>query len=481
MKLTIVGLGAGHPEDITRRAWKTLQNAPEIYLRTGRHPCVAALGRPVHTFDALYDQAEDFASLYERIVQEILTLARRPQGVVYAVPGHPLIGEQTVSLLLEKADGLEVEILHGLSFIEPCLTLLKLDGMSGLQIHDALDVAAFHHPPLNPDYPALLGQVYSGTVASDVKLTLMNQYPDEHPVTLIHAAGLTEAQIENLPLYALDRSPHLSHLSTLYVPPLPRPSSVERFQETIAHLRAPEGCPWDREQTHQSLRPHLLEETYEVLEALDADDPVALREELGDLLLQIVLHSQIAIDEGEFSLADVVADINAKIIRRHPHVWGEASVETVADLHQVWEAQKATENAHAEGSKKRASLLDGVPKGLPALAQAEAYQRKAAKVGFDWDSLPPVIAKVQEEIAELQAAQTPAEQSAELGDLLFALVNWGRWLKLDPETALRESSQRFKRRFQYIEQQAVQGGQRLAELSLEVLDGWWNEAKKQGL
>lgn len=469
MKLTIVGLGPGHPDDVTRRAWRILHEAPDLYLRTAVHPVVEALERDYHSFDYVYEQADDFETVYETIVAHVLELAQRPTGVVYAVPGHPLIGEQTVTGLIQAAT-MPVEIIDGLSFIEPTLTALQLDGMVGLQIHDAAEIAAMHHPPLNPDQAALVGQVYNRMVASDTKLTLMNQYPDEHPVVLIHAAGTAEAIREEMPLHQIDHSPHLAHLTSLFIPPLTHASSFERFQETIAHLRAPEGCPWDQEQTHLSLRPFLLEETYEVLEALDAQDMPALCEELGDLLLQVVLHSQVAIDEGHFTMADIVAGINAKIIRRHPHVWGDAVAHNTEDLSRIWEAQKQAEK------NGKASLLDSVPNALPALAQAYKYQGKAAKVGFDWDTIEPVIAKIFEEIDEVKAETDLERLTDEIGDLLFAVVNWARWLKVEPETALRAANLRFRQRFTYIETHAERP---LAEMSLAELDALWDEAKQK--
>jgi tetrapyrrole methylase family protein/MazG family protein len=476
MKLTIVGLGPGSADDVTRKAWRVLQAAPELYLRTAKHPAVAELGRAYHSFDALYEAAEDFKGLYEAIVTQVLALARRPEGVVYAVTGHPLVGEYTVLRLLQEAGDIPVEIVDGLSFIEPSLSLLGIDGMDGLQVHDAAELIFTHHPPLNPDYPVLLGQVYNREVAAQVKLTLMNQYPDEHPVILIHEAGLPSATKESLALYEIDRSPHIAHLSSLYLPPLPQASSFERFQETIAHLRAPEGCPWDREQTHQSLRPYLLEESYEVLEALDQGDMAALCEELGDLLLQVVLHSQIAIEEGNFSMAQILAGINAKIIRRHPHVWGEAVVKTTDDLQKVWAEQKAAEKT-TQGPE---SILGRKPPALPALMRAWHYQSKAAKVGFDWPEVGPVLAKIQEEIAEIQAAPTDEERAKEVGDLLFAVVNWARWLKVEPEEALRGACGRFRARFEYIEAGARAQNKPLEQMTLAEMDALWEAAKRAG-
>jgi tetrapyrrole methylase family protein/MazG family protein len=324
MAIIIVGLGPGDAKHLTREAWDILASAREIYLRTLRHPTVSALphGLELHSFDHLYDDAADFDAVYTAIAQEMLRLGRLADGVIYAVPGHPLVGEASVERILEAAsrEGLSVSVVAGLSFVEPVLTALGLDALAGLQLVDAVDIASGYHPPLNPDTPALVAQLYSRSLASDVKLALMNQYPAEHPVTLVHSAGTGDERTNSVPLYELDRQIDLAHLTTLFVPPLAQPSGFEGFQQTIARLRAPDGCPWDREQTHDSLRATLLEETYETLVALDQGDSDALCEELGDLLLQIVLHAQIAVEEGEFSMADVIATVDAKIKRRHPHV-----------------------------------------------------------------------------------------------------------------------------------------------------------------
>ena len=481
MTITIIGLGPGDPELLTRRAWNTLAAAPEVYLRTARHPGVESLPNSAayHNFDDWYEKAADFETLYQSIAAEIVKLGKREQGAVYVVPGHPLVGETTVTriLALAKAEAIPVTIVDGLSFIEPTLASLGLDGLDGLQLLDAVDVGRMHHPPLNPDLPALLAQVYSTAVASNVKLTLVNQYPDEHPVILTHGAGTADQRLEHVPLYEIDRSPYIGHLSSLYVPPLPRPGSFERFQETIAHLRAPEGCPWDQKQTHQSLRQYLLEETYEVLAALDADDPEALCEELGDLLLQIVLHAQIATDDGEFRMADIVEQVNTKIIRRHPHVWGEAVVKDAEAVVANWEQLKKAERAEkGETNSKTASLLDSIPAALPALALANLYGARSAKVGFDWSDISEVYAKVEEEIREVQTAPDAEARAKELGDVLFSVAQWSRHFSVEPETALREANLRWATRFRYIESHA--NGD-LKALSPDQLNALWLSAKAE--
>jgi tetrapyrrole methylase family protein/MazG family protein len=482
MTLTIVGLGPGSAADLTRRAWRALETAAVVYLRTAQHPAVPDLpaGPDYVSFDAVYERHSEFADVYAEIVQRVIAEARQ-RPVVYAVPGDPLMGEAAVIRLLNEApdQGIPVEVINGISFIEPILTLIGVDGMNGLQVLDALDAARMHHPPINPDYPALFGQVYSREVASDLKLTLMNELPDDHPVVLVHGAGTDRARVERLPLYQIDHSKYIAHMTALYVPPRGGMSSFEQFQEIIAHLRAPDGCPWDRKQTHRSLRPYLLEEAHEVLEAIDAGDVDALREELGDLLLQVVLHAQIAVDDGEFKMGDVLSTISHKLIRRHPHVWGTTRVDGADQVVTNWDALKKQEQA--QKGIARDSLLDGVPKGLPALMQALEYTRRAAKVGFDWPTIDGIIAKVREELDEILAAATPEDQTEELGDLLFAIVNWARWLQIDPESALRETNAKFLRRFRYMEQQIAARGQTLSDVTLAEADALWDEAKARGL
>ncbi|MDI7278110.1 MAG: MazG nucleotide pyrophosphohydrolase domain-containing protein, partial [Anaerolineae bacterium] len=327
--IVIVGLGPGDPRFLTAEASGVLSEAGEVFLRTREHPIVETLPGTVtlHSFDSLYETAESFDALYRAIADRVLELGARPQGVVYAVPGHPLVGETSVRLILEGAleRGLTVRLVDGLSFVEPVLSALRVDALRGLQLVDGLDLASQHSPLLDPDRPAIVGQLYSRQIASDVKLTLLNVYPPEHLVTLVRSAGLPGQELRTMPLHDLDRDA-VDHLTALYLPPLERPGSPISFQELVAHLRGPMGCPWDREQTHQSLRPNLLEETYEALAALDLGDMAELKEELGDLLLQIFLHTQIAAECGEFAMRDVVGHIIEKLRRRHPHVFGEVAV-----------------------------------------------------------------------------------------------------------------------------------------------------------
>lgn len=478
---TLLGLGPGNPAQLTREAWDVLSSADEVWLRTRQHPTVNALPPSVnlHSFDDLYENGESFEKVYDTIVEKVLELGRRPGGVIYAVPGHPFVAETTCPKIarLARDEGLAAVIVEGLSFLEPTFSALGLDPYPRLTLFDAMELSMAHVPAFPPDAPVLIAQIYSRLVASEVKMTLTAIYPDEHPVRLVHAAGTKDELVEELRLYEIDRSEHTGLLTSLYVPPLGEGTSFESFQEIVAHLRAPDGCPWDREQTHESLRTHLMEEAYETLDALDSGDFRAIQEELGDLLLQIVLHSQIASEEGEFTVNAVIKGIYDKIVRRHPHVFGEVQLDGVKGVLQNWEKLKEAERK--DNGKKEKGLLDGVPLALPALSQSQEYQDRAARVGFDWPLVDGVLDKILEEVEEIKRATNEEELSEELGDLFFVLVNLARWKKIDAESALRETNLKFKRRFAYVERGAKQQGRSLSDLTLEEMDALWDEAKSK--
>lgn len=480
--IIILGLGPGDPGLLTQRAAEVINQSNEIYLRTREHPTVTGLPAELrlYSFDQYYLEEESLNKVYQRICDQIISLAQKTPPIVYAVPGDPFIAEDTPAMILARASelNLRVEIVSGVSFLEPTFAALRKDPLPQITILDGLEMQTAHHPPFPVDTPTLIVQIYSPEIASNVKLTLMAVFPDQHPVILIHDAGTEFELLEHIPLFELDRSKHIHNRSAAYIPPIEAGSSLESFQELIAHLRAPEGCPWDREQDHQSLRPNLLEETFEVLEAIDADDSTAMQEELGDLLLQIVLHSQIASEYGEFNMNDVIRGIHRKIIQRHPHVFEDLSLGGEADaVIKNWERIKARERK-LNGQEEK-SLLDGVPASLPALTQAEIYQKRAARIGFDWKDLAGVLAKIPEEVQELQDAKNSGEQSAEIGDLLFTVVNIARWQQIDAESALREANRRFKTRFSYLEKKAHAAGRELSELTPEEMDQFWDQSKSQ--
>jgi len=433
MTITILGLGYGDPRALTMEANDALQSAHEIFLRTREHPTVAALPHHlrVHSFDHLYASLTDFDAIYAAIADDILARGAH-DDVVYAVPGHPLFGEISVQMILARARAKKIatRVIAGVSFVDAACAALELDPLArGLQIADATDLARQHFPRLDPDQPALIGQLYSRAVASDCKLTLFALYPPEHAVTRVDAAGTPAQKIAALPLAELDHAEHWATtrdrpywLTTLYVPPLARPSSLGALGEVVAHLRAPEGCPWDRAQTHPSLRRDLLEECYEVLETLDAADIPHLREELGDLLLHVFMQAQIASESGEFLLTDVIADITAKLIRRHPHVFGNVEVRGTDEIIANWERIKQSEN---NGAKKKSRI----PRALPALAHAQKIARRG---------------KVKTTIADIEAAveklSRVRNREQALGELLFALAAYASTKQIDAESALRRAA-----------------------------------------
>ena len=479
MTITIVGLGPGDAGLITIQAWHLLSAADTVYLRTARHPAVDGLPARIkrHTFDEIYQTAERFDEVYRQIAEEVLRIGTE-RDILYAVPGNPFVGETTVAVILRGAAnaGIPVRIVPGISFVEPALAAIGIDALDGLQIFDGIEIASALYPPLNPDVPLLLGQVYSRMVASELKLSLMGIYPAEHNAALIHSAGQEDQLVEWSPLYEIDRSDYIDHLTSLYVPPLPLKAGLPALAETVAVLRSPGGCPWDQEQTPQSMRTGFLEEAYEVLDALDAEDVDNLREELGDLLYHIVMQTQMATEAGEFTLTDVIAGIEAKLKRRHPHVWGDWQVSDSAEVLRNWEIIKRMEKGD-RAADEFVSRLSGIPSSLPTLMRAQKIQSRAAKTGFDWPDISGVYEKLEEELDELREASTPEELRLELGDVLFVVTNLAQWLGVEAEIALREANARFTRRFQLVEKFIVERGLEWNNLSFVEMDALWEEAK----
>jgi tetrapyrrole methylase family protein/MazG family protein len=314
---------------------------------------------------------------------------------------------------------LEKKMTSFVNLLDSVCAALKIDPLArGLQIAGATELARQHFPRLDPAQPALIAKLSSRAVVSDCKLTLMIVYPADHPVTRVDAAGARKERIERLPLAEIDHAEKFGRSTMLYVPPLARPGSFSALGQVVARLRAPDGCPWDRKQTHQSLRGDFLEEAYEVLETLDAEDMPHLCEELGDLLLHIFMQAQIAAESGEFQLSDVIAGISEKLVRRHPHVFGDVKVRGTAQVIANWEQIKQVEN----GGKKKSS----VPRDLPALARAQKIAKRAK------------VKASRKEIAA-RAAKLSHGRNVEqtFGELLFALAAHASAKGIDAESALR--------------------------------------------
>ncbi|QZY54735.1 nucleoside triphosphate pyrophosphohydrolase [Crassaminicella profunda] len=481
-KLTIIGLGPGSKDYLTIGAMEKMKSSHHIYLRTEKHPVVEYLkmqGITYETFDHVYEAKESFDEVYESIAEKIVELLKQ-QDVVYAVPGSPFVAEVTVQLLIERAKkiGFTIEFVPSVSFVEAIFHTLKKDPIKGLKIIDGLQLGN-QTPDVETD--VIVTQVYNKFVASEMKLKLMEYYPDEHPIVVIRGAGIpNEEKVKNIMLYELDRIEWLDYLTSIYIPKMGdntlKVYTLNDLIKIMKRLRGKDGCPWDREQTYDSLKPYVIEEAYEVLEALEEKDMLLLQEELGDLLLQVVFHSVIASEFGDFHISDVLTGICKKLIERHPHVFAELHVDGTRQVLKNWEEIKRKE----KNEKTYTESLKRIPKSLPALMKSYKVQEKAAKVGFDWDHVEDAIEKVREELEELLEVYNTEEYDKikeELGDLIFAVVNVARFLKVDPEIALNGTIKKFINRFEFIEMNAKENGKILEEMSLDEMDKLWNMAK----
>ncbi|WP_347548141.1 nucleoside triphosphate pyrophosphohydrolase [Pseudalkalibacillus hwajinpoensis] len=481
--ITIVGTGAGDLSQLSLGSYRTLHSAERLFVRTMDHPVLRELrkdGLKMTAFDDVYENKESFEDTYRTIVDRLFQEADKG-SIVYAVPGHPMMAEATVQLLLEEQEkhGINVKIAGGQSFLDALFTAVRIDPIEGCQI---LDATRFTKSEVQVRNHLIFVQVYDQFTASTVKLTLMELLPDDYEVTVVQAAGSSDEVITTVPLFELDRSIEVNNLTAVYVPPVKEDKLLYKdfgwLRQVVATLRGPNGCPWDKKQTHTSLKKYLIEESYEVIEAIDEEDEEQLADELGDVLLQVMLHAQIGEDEGMFTVDDVIQNLNDKLIRRHPHVFGEEKVQTAEEVAVVWNRVKEQEK------ESMPSQFDQITKGLPGLLRANEIQKSAAKVGFDWDEEEPIWGKIQEELSEFKEAiyeKAFDDQEDELGDLLFAIVNLARFYKIDPEVAIHRTNHKFVARFQYIEKRVKEKGLELENLSLEELDQYWNEAKQIGI
>ena len=442
-------------------------------MRTTRHPS-ASLVDGAGSFDDVYETGSSLEAVYAQIVEALVGAAATSGEVLYAVPGSPSVAERTVELLRDD-DRVEVEVLPALSFLDLVWARLGVDPLAaGVRL---VDGQRFAVEAAGERGPLVVAQCDTPNVLSDIKLSIEEDTPST--VVVLHHLGLDDERVFEVEWAELDRSFAPDHLTALWIPELRAPvaSELVRFAELVRTLRR--ECPWDREQTHRTLTRHLLEETYETLEAIDGLDGTAetighLEEELGDLLFQVFFHATLAAEEGWFTLADVARVIHDKLVHRHPHVFGSVEADTAEEVLVNWEQIKKAE-------KGRSSIMEGVPGELPSLLYAHKIQRKAASVGFDWDDVDGAMPKIAEELDELQEAIASAVErdiEAELGDLLFAVVNVARHLDIDPETALRGASAKFRTRFQAVEVQAEAQGRDLSSMTLAELDALWDQAKR---
>ncbi len=474
--LKIVGLGANDLNHLTMAAFKSLKQADKIYLRTEKHPVVNDLkqeGISYQSFDYLYQQADDFAEVYQKISEKIISLDFQTNDIVYAVPGHPMVAEDSVKMIIESIK--DYKMIAAPSFVDLIFSCLEIDPIRGFALLDGLD---FKIRDINPDFPVVIAQVYNRNIASKIKLELMKKYDDSFQVYLLDFLGSKKEKIKKLELYKIDRFDWLGPLTTLYLPAdNDNNKNFNKLLKIMERLRSENGCPWDREQTHQSIKSNVIEEAYEVVDRIEEKDYFGLAEELGDLLLQVVFQAQIASEKASFNIYHVIKEICQKLIRRHPHVFADEIIDDSKQVVARWDDIKAKEKP-----KKNKSLLDDVARNFTALLEAQKLQKKAAKVGFDWNEIANVVAKVKEELLEFETAYQEDDLVAiaeELGDLLFSIVNLARFFEFEGELLLKKTNKKFRKRFSKMEELASKQGQTLTELSLTQLENLWQEAKNK--
>ena len=479
-KIFIIGLGPGNVDALTLGAIDRINSGDKNFLRTRKHPTVEYFHEKnisYKSYDYIYDTEQSFNKVYELIVEDLINESKNYERINYFVPGNPLVAEKTVQILLSK--NLDVEIVSGMSFIEPIMELVGRDPIDGLKI---VDGASFDSLVVDINVDIIITQVYNSRIISEVKLILSEIYGDEHNIYLIHSAGIKEEEkMYNIPLYQLDRMDGIGYLTSIYVPKLIK-ANKEKYNfndlvEIMRTLRSEDGCPWDIEQTHESIRQCVIEEAYEVVDAIDKEDMDGLAEELGDLLLQVIFHCQIGSEEGTFDLYQVISTLCNKLIYRHPHIFSEKKVEKSEEVVYNWNKLKYAKRNITSFVDK----IKDIPK-LPSLMSSFKVQERAAEIGFDWENVDGALEKVIEEYKEvIEAIKIPGGDKEsieeELGDLFFATVNVCRFLDINPEVALNKTINKFIHRLEIMDEKANQAGKSLESMTLEEMNVLWNIAK----
>lgn len=412
----IAGLGPGDPGSITMETWQLLRGT-RVLLRTRIHPTVASLtewGIPFDSLDHVYEAGDNFADVYRTLAREVLDRYRQGEGdLTYCVPGNPLIAERSVSELagLLEREGISFQIHPAVSFIDTLMVVLRRDPVQGLLVLDAGDLRSIG---LQAGADTVITQVWNKRIASEVKLALGDYLDDEAEIVYVRSAGIPgEETLRRIPLWALDRQEDVDHLTTVFVEREMVKPGFQEFRRTIDALREPGGCPWDREQTHESLRRYLIEEAYEAADAITEGDMEDVMEELGDVLLQVVLHARIAEENGDFTIQDIIRRVNGKMISRHPHVFGDLDLANAQAVLTNWEKIKKTE----KGETSLAGKLAKLPKSIPSTMRAAEVAKKAAAYGVAPRAEDPLLTGLK----ELLRDQGPQSEEA-LADLIYLAV-----------------------------------------------------------
>lgn len=470
-KLTLLGMSGIGKDGMSGRGLAAVSAADVLFCQTKKH--VTARGfSDFLSMDDIYDAAESYDELNERIAERIFS--SEGDNVLYAALGK-MVGSALFEKLSERCrnEGVELCLISSPGFSEYALDAL------GICEDNVLCIKANAFPSdIDPDIPLVIEEVDNPLMASEIKLRLSEYYPDGMTVFFARLNEDLEYETESFPLFELDRQKKYGADHVLYIPAV-KWTALERhgvsdLMKVLYELRKPGGCPWDIEQTHESLKKTLIEETYEVIDAIDRENEADLCEELGDLLLQIAFHAIIEEERAAFTLRDVATEIVNKLIYRHPHVFGDVKADTADEVLSNWEILKRKEKKQ----KSQEEAIMAIPKSFPALMYSAKVQKKAADVGFDFSGAKEAFYKIAEETDELMRAMNgDGDVKEELGDLFFAVVNVARLLKIDSELALHDASEKFAKRFIKMERLIISEGKNLHEMTLSEMDGYWDRVK----
>ncbi|MDD3840597.1 MAG: nucleoside triphosphate pyrophosphohydrolase [Clostridia bacterium] len=479
--INVIGLGPGNYEYITLGALNLIKKYSNIYARTEFNPCIdyiKSLGIEIQSFDRIYEQSDSFEDVYSAITNSLIQSVEHEQDILYAVPGNPSANDLSVRFLIKKCDELNIElnILTGVSYVDAILNFVEWDMDRPVK---ALDPGQLNSRHIDTSEQIIIGPIYDRFIASETKIALIDIYGYDFDVQLVDLSGDSPIK-RSIKLEYIDREKG-SHAAYIFVPCVKfkklKSFNFDDLLDIMDILRGPKGCPWDREQTYKSLKKCTLEEVYEVFDAIDSGDADRICDELGDLLFQIVFYARIAKEHQHFDMNDVITAVSKKMIERHTHIFGSETAETPGQVVENWEKNKKKK----KGQLSYTQVMQDIPRNFPALLRSYKVQQKASLVGFDWDKVDDALDKIEEEINELKNvyfSENIGKIKEELGDLLFAVVNVARFFSIQPEFALNDATDKFIKRFEYIEQQSSNKGKKLETMTLEEMDKLWDQAKK---
>ncbi len=473
-KIHIVGLGTGELEDMTVKGYQWVTREMPKYARTAKHPVLQKNQlTSLQTFDLIFELEESLDHVYEAIQARLVEAARKYGEILYLVPGSPWMGDLVTEQLLRNQDHkIEIDIIDGESFSDKAMKMVKPKN----QVVKIIGAHELDPYQLDMHSELFVAGIENQSLASSVKIALTEMYPSDMELVFL---DIFSGLFQKIPLFELDRQKNYAYSTYIFIESIENSMlgmyNINDLKKLMAILRGPDGCPWDRKQTHESLRQCVIEEAYEVVDAIEKNDLDHLVEELGDLLLQVVFNAQIAAEEGYFNFEDITSAICQKLINRHPHVFKNEKVDNAGDAKKSWDQAKIKENPRVTYSDR----LEDIPKSMSPLTRGFKIQQKAAEIGFDWPDVTGAVIKVNEEINELMEAYGNMESKKieeELGDLLFAIINFSRFLKINPDVALNKTNRKFIDRFKFIESNAKKS---LQDMTLAEMDELWETSKRQ--